>query len=419
MKIAALADDVTGATDLAGSWRGRGLRTVVVLGEPAEDDQLVTNGMDAVVYAVKIRSVAVEQASAVAARVGGALSALDQVQVYDKYCSTFDSTPQGNIGPIADALADAVGAERAVVVPSMPDNGRTVYQGHLFVHDQLLSESPMRKHPLNPMRDSSVVRLLQAQTSRRVGLVPLSTVRQGPAALRRALDDAQAAGAFYLVTDAIENADLEIINKATAHDALVTGGSGLALGAQHSSAQPSPLHAVKGHRLILAGSASTATRGQVAIGESAYPTRALDMARVAEDPEALAEELISWVRARWAESPERPVLIHSAAGALGADSPTHEQSEGVENTMSLLGRRAYESGARQILVAGGETSGAVINGLGIRYLELGDEVDPGVSWARGVALASSSAGAERDCNLLLKSGNFGSDDLFVKAWDHL
>lgn len=419
MKIAALADDVTGATDLAGSWRGRGLRTVVVLGEPAEGDQLVTDGMDAVVYAVKIRSVPRAQARLVATHVGEVLSALDGVQVYDKYCSTFDSTPDGNIGPIADALADAVGAGRAVVVPSMPGNGRTVYQGHLFVHEQLLSESPMRDHPLNPMRDSDVVRLLRAQTSRSVGLVPLSTVRQGPEALRRALDDAQAAGSFYLVVDAIENSDLEIINAATAQDALVTGGSGLALGAQRSSAQPAPLRAIDGHRLILAGSASTATRGQVAMGESVYPTRPLDMARVAEDPAALAEELIAWVRDRWHEAPERPVLIHSDAGALGEQAPTRVQSEGVESTLSILARHAYDSGARQILVAGGETSGAVINRLGIRYLELGDEVDPGVSWARGVALDPDGSGTERECNVLLKSGNFGSDDLFVKAWDHL
>lgn len=419
MRIAALADDVTGATDLAGSWRGRGLRTVVVLGEPGEGDELVTAGADAVVFAMKIRSVPAREAAEVARRVGTVIAALGGVQVYDKYCSTFDSTPEGNIGPIADALADTVGARRAVVVPSMPANGRTVYQGHLFVHDQLLSESPMRNHPLNPMRDSSVVRLLQAQTSRTVSLIPLAIVRQGARALRAALDDAQAAGAFYLVIDAIEESDLEIINAATADDALVTGGSGLALGASRSSSRPRPLPSVQGHRLILAGSASTATRGQVAVGEAEFPTRALDLARLGEDPQELAEELIGWSRDRWAEDPQRPVMIHSAAGTLGESLPRKEQSEAVETLMAHLARRAYDSGARQFLIAGGETSGSVINGLGIRYLELGDEVAPGVSWAKGVRAAEDGSGVERECSLLLKSGNFGGEDLFVTAWEAL
>lgn len=419
MRIAALADDVTGATDLAGSWRGRGLRTVVVLGEPGDDDELVTAGADAVVFAVKIRSVPAREATDVAHRVGTALATLGGVQVYDKYCSTFDSTPEGNIGPIADALAQAVGARRAVVVPSMPANGRTVYQGHLFVHDQPLSESPMRNHPLNPMRDSSVVRLLQAQTGRPVGLIPLATVRQGAQALRAALDEAQAAGSFYLVVDAIEDADLEIINAATAEDSLVTGGSGLALGAPRSSSSPRPLPPIEGHRLILAGSASTATRGQVAVGEAAFPTMPLDLSRLTEDPEELAEELIGWARARWAEDPQRPVMIHSAAGTLGESLPGREQSEAVEAVMAHLARRAYDCGARQFLIAGGETSGSVINGLGIRYLELGDEVAPGVSWAKGARTAEDGSGVERECTLLLKSGNFGGEDLFVTAWEAL
>lgn len=419
LKVAAVADDVTGATDLAGSWRGRGLRTVVVLGEPTAGDEQITGPMDAVVFAVKIRSVPPAAAQQVAERMGTHLATLEGVQVYDKYCSTFDSTSEGNIGPIADALADAVGAQRAVVVPSMPANGRTVYQGHLFVHDQLLSESPMRNHPLNPMQDSNVVRLLQAQTSRTVGMIPLATVRAGAPALREALDGAQAEGTFYVVIDAIDDTDLEIINAATADDVLVTGGSGLALGAPATRARPAPIRTVSGHRLILAGSASTATRRQIGIGENAYPSQALDLSRVAQDPDVLAEELIAWAREQWELDPARPVLIHSAAGTLLDSSPTREQSEGVEATMAALARRAYDSGVRQFLIAGGETSGAVISGLGIRYLELGDEVDPGVSWVHGTAPAADEDSSGRDCNLLLKSGNFGSDDLFISAWEAL
>jgi uncharacterized protein YgbK (DUF1537 family) len=419
MRIAALADDVTGATDLAGSWRSRGLRSVVVLGEPADADRSILDEMDTVVYAVKIRSVPREEARQVAARVGERLARHEGVQVYDKYCSTFDSTADGNIGPIADALADAVKARRAVVVPSMPNNGRTVYQGHLFVHDQLLSESPMRDHPLNPMRDSHVVRLMQAQTSRPVGHIPLSVVRRGAADLRRALDEAEAGGHFYLVVDAIENSDLETINAATAQDPLVTGGSGLALGAEPGRTESTPPAVVPGHRMILAGSASTATRRQVAVGAAAFPTRALDLDRVAEDGSALADELLAWARENWALDRDRPVLIHSAADTLKGRIPSQAQAEGIESVMGQLARGAWEAGARQLLIAGGETSGAVITSLGIHYLELGDEVDPGVSWARGVALSAEGDEPGPACTVLLKSGNFGSDDLFVKAWEQL
>src|SRR5690606_19780140 len=206
-------------------------------------------------------------------------------------------------------LADLLDAPRAVVVPSMPANGRIVYQGHLFVHDQLLSESPMRHHPLTPMTDSSVVRLLQAQTARSVRSIPLAVVRQGAEALRTALDEAQADGAFYLVIDAIDDSDLEIINQATQDDVLVTGGSGLALGAPRRSTDPEPIRRLDGHRLILAGSASAATRGQIAHAQTLYPTIALDLERVAGDPEGLAADVLAQVQEHWREQPERPVLV--------------------------------------------------------------------------------------------------------------
>ena len=419
MRIAALADDVTGATDLAGSWRSRGLRTAVVLGELSEQDHPVLEAMDAVVFAVKIRSVDSSRARDVARRIGSQLREFDGVQVYDKYCSTFDSTDEGNIGPIADALADVLGADRAVVVPSMPANGRTVYQGTLFVHDEPLAESPMRDHPLNPMRDSDVVRLLQAQTSRPVGLIPWQTVRQGPEKLRAALDTAQADGMFYLVVDAIENSDLEIIHAATARDVLVTGGSGLALGAPRLSARPRPVRAVDGHRLILSGSASAATRAQVRVGAASFPTRALDLERVRTDPDGLADELTTWARTRWSEDPGRPVLVHSDPASLGSDGPSREQATGVEAVMARLARRAHQAGARQFLVAGGETSGAVIGALGIRHLELGDEIDPGVSWTHGTAADDTTTDGTLEANVLLKSGNFGNERLFENAWEAL
>jgi uncharacterized protein YgbK (DUF1537 family) len=418
-RVAAIADDVTGATDLAGSWRARGYRSMVILGEPRAEDESLLASMDAVTYALKIRSVDAPSAAASAGRVASALHAQGVPQVYDKYCSTFDSTAEGNIGPIADAIAEAIGARRAVVVPSMPANGRTVYQGHLFVHDQLLDESPMRRHPLNPMTDSSLVRLLQAQTRRDVGMIPLATVRKGSDALRSALDTAQENGTFYLVVDAIDDHDLEVIHAATADDVLVTGGSGLASGAPSLAERPEPIPRFDGRKVILAGSASAATRGQVEYARSLHPTRALDLGRTVEDPDTVARELVAWAGEQWALDPQRPVLIHSDATALDAATPPAGLSAAIETVLGKIASGVYDAGARQFLIAGGETSGAVIDALGIRQLELGDEVDPGVSWLAGRGPGDDDHAGGRQCNLLLKSGNFGNPHIFENAWETL
>lgn len=220
--LGSVADDFTGATDLAGNWRSRGLKTAVLLGIPPATLMDDLDGYDALVVAQKIRSVDADAARTAARRAGEVLLDVGCTQIYDKYCSTFDSTPDGNIGPIADELAELTGAERAIIVPSFPDAGRTVYKGHHFVLDELLSESPMRHHPLNPMTDSSVVRLMEAQTDRPVGKIVLEVVRQGPDALRAALDEV-GKDAFYIVVDAIDNDDLRIIAEATTQEKLVTG----------------------------------------------------------------------------------------------------------------------------------------------------------------------------------------------------
>lgn len=412
----AIADDFTGATDLAGNWRARGLRTAVVLGVPGRDDLDGLADHDAVVIALKIRSApagaAVEQARA-AYR---ALADLGCTQVHDKYCSTFDSTPEGNIGPIADALLEETGARSAVVVPGFPDAGRTVYRGHLFVGSDPLDRSPMKDHPLNPMWDSRVATLLAAQTAHAVAEAPIDVVRSGEQALRGAIVAAEAGGARYVVVDSLDNDDLAVIARATSDAALVTGGSGLALGLEPTGATLGDIAAVPGRRAVLAGSASRATQAQVQAALPHLPHQRVDVAAALAEPGAEVERLVAWARERWAEDPERPVLVYSVGGpddvARGREV-TADASEVVERLFSALAPRLADAGATQLVVAGGETSGSVVQGLGVHVLEVGQLLSPGVSWLRG-----RRHGAE-DVNLVLKSGNFGSEDLFTAAWEEL
>lgn len=416
MKRGAIADDFTGATDLAGNWRARGLRTAVLLGVPQGDNATDLEDYDALVVALKTRAVdrdiAVRQARSVAEFLRGA----GCEQIYDKYCSTFDSTPQGNIGPVADELMEVTGSRHAVVVPAFPDNARTVYKGHLFVGDQPLDESPMKDHPLNPMRDSSVVRLLQAQSRHTVGLVPLETVRAGSDALREAFAAQEAKGCPLIVVDAIDNSDLSTISAATTRDALVTGGSGLALGLEQRHHTPEPLSSVSGHRAVLSGSASTATRAQVAHARGRMAHRQLDLHRCVADTAGEVEHLAEWARREWAARPDEPVMVYSVGDPQDiARGRRVSQSASliVERVFSQLAVAMSRAGASQFIVAGGETSGSVLEGLDVKRLVVGDLLSPGVSWLAGF----SSDG--REYNFVLKSGNFGTDDLFEAAWGEL
>lgn len=441
-----IADDFTGATDLATNWVARGLRTAVTLGVPSDAQLAELAAMDAVVVALKTRTAPVAEAVEQSVAALAALRRLGCTRFYDKYCSTFDSTPEGNIGPVADALLAELGARRAVVVPAFPDTGRTVYLGQLFVGDRPLSESPMRHHPLTPMTDSDLVRLLTPQTRHRVASVPLATVRRGPEALRRALDEAEAAGdgPVYVVVDAIEDADLATIARATADDALVTGGSGLALGlpgaadggpaaarggapsARSARSASSVMPVVPGRRAVLAGSASAATRGQVAAARDALPTWKLDLAALRAEPAAEVARIAAWARGRWAAEPETPVLVYAvdSLADLEAETPPGQRPAGelVEEALAGCAVAFAADGARQFLVAGGETSGSVVQALGVRQLELGPPLGPGVSWAHGTA-PGAAAGAGGDgpggFNLALKSGNFGDRTIFTSGWEAL
>jgi uncharacterized protein YgbK (DUF1537 family) len=418
--LGCIADDLTGATDLALMLTRAGMRTVQVMQVPDATTKL--DGFDAVVVALKTRTCPVDEAISLSLSSAEALLKLGARQLFFKYCSTFDSTDQGNIGPVAEALLARVKGDLALACPAFPTNKRTVYMGNLFVGDVLLAESPMKDHPLTPMRDSNLVRVLQRQTKAKVGLVPFAVVDKGSDAIRDAFAAAKARGEHFVVVDAITDKHLVDMGRAAADMALITGGSGVALGLPENfvakglmkaAAAPTRLTAPKGRMAIIAGSCSEATRGQVAAAKAA------GIPALAVDPFELADKRLDGAAiARWAlEQPaDRPVLAYSSADPAivrSVQDKLGREAAGamVERELALAAKRLVETGFTRIIVAGGETSGAVVNGLGVTALEIGPEIDPGVPWTRSIGTPELA--------LALKSGNFGAPDFFLKAWDKL
>jgi 3-dehydrotetronate 4-kinase len=415
--LGCIADDFTGATDLAGMLVRAGMRTVQTIGVP--EDARLAAGTDAVVVALKSRTIpaaeAVSQSLAALAWLRGAGAR----QIYFKYCSTFDSTPAGNIGPVGDALLDALGADFTIACPAFPENGRTIYKGHLFVGDLLLSDSPMKDHPLTPMRDASLVRVLAGQTKRPVGLVEHKTVRRGAAAIRARFDELRTSGTAYAIVDALADEDLMAIGAACADLALVTAGSGVALGLPQNffatglmqpRSDAAQLPAAGGKPAVLAGSCSAATRQQVARMAERHPAHALDPVA---DPDAasLAAKAVSAIAP--ALEAGKPFLVYSTAepsqvAAVQAKLGAERAAALIEETLALVAERIVASGVRRLVVAGGETSGAVVKALGVKALAIGPQIDPGVPW-------TTSVGSEPRIALALKSGNFGAPDFFEKA----
>ncbi|MGI5453568.1 3-oxo-tetronate kinase [Streptomyces sp. CA-249302] len=415
LRIGCIADDFTGGTDVAAAFRRAGLRTALVFGAPDSTTALPAD-CDAAVVALKSRSTPADQAVAESLDAQRWLWTQGAAQVYFKYCSTFDSTPEGNIGPVADALMDAAGAGITLHCPASPPNGRTVYQGHLFVHDQLLSDSPLRHHPLNPMTDSALVRLLSAQTSHRVALIEWATVQRGGDAVRDTLLAHQRDGVRHVIADAITDADLAVLGAACRELPVVAGAAGLAEGLGHacpdsglSTDVPVPR---EGRAAVLAGSCSARTLEQIAHFYAAgLPSLHLDVLAAAAGHEVV-EEALTWFDA---QDPGLPVLIYASASteelaAVQAQLGVTEAAARVEELLGALATHLVERGVRRLLVAGGETSGAVTTALGVRAVLVGEEADPGVPWTH----AATKAG---DLALMLKSGNFGAPDLFTRALD--
>jgi uncharacterized protein YgbK (DUF1537 family) len=420
MLLGVIADDFTGASDIANTLaKGLpgegGLRTVQYLGIPSEK---ADPAVEAGVIALKSRSIPV--AAAVEQSLAALSWLLDQGcrQIVFKYCSTFDSTPQGNIGPVAEALADALGVKGVIACPAFPGAGRTVYQGHLFVNDRLLHESGLQNHPLNPMTDADIRRWLRLQTATEVGHVDIATVRRGVAGITAALQAQGRDARTLVIVDAITDDDLVAIGQAAAEHRLITGGSGIATGlAANFVAQGLAGGArvgtagVAGPEAILAGSCSGATRGQVAVHSRNHPTLAVDVAGVM-DGSVTTADITSFL------------LAHAGKAPLAYTSGTPEEvaamqdrfgRERVAAALDALfaetARGLISAGIRRLVVAGGETSGAVVSALDLGALAIGAEIDPGVP----VLL---SAG-EQPVALALKSGNFGTPDFFNKALERL
>ena len=417
--LGAIADDVTGAVDLASNLVSRGYRVRLRFGAPRT--RVDAGDADAVVVALPTRTAPVADAVALSAAALDALTEAGADRIYVKYCSTFDSTPAGNIGPVCDAVLDRVGASFTVVVPSFPANGRTVFQGHLFVGEVLLSESSLATHPLTPMTDPNIVRVLQRQTRAAVGLVPWQTVAQGSRAVRAAFATLAHRGTRYAVVDAISDDDLATVAEASSDLAVITGGSGLALGLPAlpgAAAAAAPEAALAGPRLVLVGSASQATRAQLAHAErSGVPVVRLPL----DDPGSGVDAALARLSEQAAADPDALVAVAPEASDAPVEATTRagaERAAALERAFGLLARRFVEAGGRRLLVAGGETSGAVVAALGIDELRLGEVIDPGVAWT--YAEAGSPAGdARAPVALALKSGNFGGERIFTDAWELL
>ncbi|MHA7132960.1 3-oxo-tetronate kinase [Oerskovia turbata] len=402
--LGALADDLTGATDLAITLAEAGFRTTVVVGAAGVAD-VDPGDVDAVVVALTTRSDPPRVAVRRSLDALGALRAWGCGRFYVKYCSTFDSTAEGNIGPVLDAVLDELGEAATVVVPSFPANGRTLYQGHLFVRDALLSRSPMRDHPLTPMTESDVRRLLAAQSPSASALVPLPVVAQGPQAVRAALDEAVRAGARLVVVDAVTDVDLVTVARATEGLRVLSGASALAQGLTGPRASGAlDVEVPPGRRIVLSGSASLATRGQVARALAVGGGFRLRGAELREGFDATVD-----AAARAAlDAGDGPFVVYATASA---DDVVPGDQEILEAAFGALATRLVDAGVRALVVAGGETSGAVTAALGVRRLDVGGSIDPGVAWSRAVRPG------EADVALVLKSGNFGGPDLFVRAWE--
>lgn len=418
--LGCIADDFTGATDLANNLVRAGMRAIQTIGVPSYD---VDADVDAIVIALKSRTIPAADAVAMSLDALRWLRASGAAQIYFKYCSTFDSTPAGNIGPVTEALMDALtdvdGADFTIATPAFPDNQRTVFNGYLFVGAVSLAESGMRHHPLTPMTDSNLVRVLQAQCRRKVGLIDHRVVAEGDAAIRRRIEALRREGVGIAVVDAVSNDDLMRLGPVLSGMPLVTAGSGvaIALPANHGiepSHAASALPPASGLRAIVSGSCSQATQRQVRAfidgGGSAFRVDPLQLA---------AGDGVAVAALRWAASriDEGPVLVYSTADsdAVGA-AQARLGSEGagtlVETTLARVACGLVDLGVRQLIVAGGETAGACIHALGVERLRIGPQIDPGVPWCH----ADARQEKQMQLHVALKSGNFGADDFFGKAF---
>jgi 3-dehydrotetronate 4-kinase len=415
--LGCIADDFTGATDLANNLVRAGMRVVQTIGVP---NAPLSAEVDAVVVALKSRTISPQDA------IDQSLQALQWLQdqgaqqIYFKYCSTFDSTAQGNIGPVTEALMHALQTDFTIATPAFPDNGRTVFKGYLFVGDVLLNESGMQHHPLTPMTDANLVRVMQAQCTSKVGLLTHKTIAQGATAISQEITNLKQQGVRIAIVDAVSNDDLMRLGPALKGMPLVTAGSGVAIGLpQNFGLSPTPQASVlpkaSGLQAVVSGSCSQATNRQVAhFKATGRPTFSIDPLHLKGSWEDLVQEALAWAEGHLASG---PVLVYSTAtpesvqavqSQLGVEVAGHQ----VEQALAAIARGLVQQGVQQMVVAGGETSGACVQALAIEQLQIGPQIDPGVPWCH----AHTPMGG---VHITLKSGNFGTDDFFSKAFTFL
>ncbi|MCB2403947.1 four-carbon acid sugar kinase family protein (plasmid) [Rhizobium ruizarguesonis] len=417
--LGSIADDYTGASDLANTLTKNGLRTVQTVGIP--DPSLALPDVDAVVVSLKIRSVPASDAVAAAASAERWLRQRGAGHVLYKICSTFDSTDAGNIGPVTEALSDAAGGGIVLVTPAFPETGRTVYLGHLFVGGQPLNESPLKDHPLNPMHDANLVRVLTRQSRNVVGLIDLTTIAAGPGAVKARLDSFRTAGITAVIADAIFERDLETLGEVALETSVSTGASGLGLGLARAlvrsgrissggATTADAIRPVGGLSAVVAGSCSKATLHQLDIAERSMPVLRLDPEQLLAGPDEIAAA-ISWAGDRISAGPvvvaasAAPETVSRLQSLYGREATGHA----IETATSIITAELVERGVRRLVVAGGETSGAAVDRLAIPAFLIGPEIAPGVPVLRTVG------NAQGDMLLALKSGNFGGEDFFTAA----
>lgn len=415
--LGCIADDFTGATDLANNLVRAGMRVVQTIGVP---NAPLSAEVDAVVVALKSRTISPQDAIDQSLQALQWLQGQGAQQIYFKYCSTFDSTAQGNIGPVTEALMHALQTDFTIATPAFPDNGRTVFKGYLFVGDVLLNESGMQHHPLTPMVDANLVRVMQAQCKSKVGLLSHKTIAQGTASIGQEITNLKQQGVRIAIVDAVSNDDLMRLGPALKGMPLVTAGSGVAIGLpQNFGLSPTPQASVlpkaSGLQAVVSGSCSQATNRQVAhFKASGRPTFLIDPLHLKGSWEDLVQEALAWAQGHLATG---PVLVYSTAtpesmqavqSQLGVEAAGHQ----VEQALAAIARGLLQQGVHQLVLAGGETSGACVQALSIEQLQIGPQIDPGVPWCH----AHTPMGG---VHITLKSGNFGTDDFFTKAFNFL
>ncbi|EGR0635216.1 membrane protein [Vibrio vulnificus] len=413
MLLGVIADDFTGATDIAGFLVENGMRTVQLNGIPKQE---VDISADAVVISLKSRSCPVDEAINDSVAALKWLQANGCQQFYFKYCSTFDSTAEGNIGPVTDALLAELNEDFTIVCPALPVNGRTVYNGHLFVFQDLLSDSGMRNHPVTPMTDSSLIRMMDAQSQGSSGLVNFQVIEQGSQAVSERFETLKQQGVRYAVVDAFNADHLVTLGQAAKSLKLVTGGSGLAVGiaknwaellADQSDAKKAG-NPTKAPTVVFSGSCSVMTNQQVAVYKQQAPHFAIDVKACLTD-EAYSNHVFDWVMTN-IDSEFAPLVYATAEAtalkAIQEEFGAQASSHAVEQFFSKLAIKLQQHGVKNFIVAGGETSGVVTQSLAVTGFHIGPQIAPGVPWVKSI---------DGELSLALKSGNFGDERFFAKA----